>query len=154
MPDDLTTATPAHGLQLDRTKNTNRLQHDTTKQKNNTVAAQRMNFQVNTSANSATFTSHKQELTSPKYHLRERQKLFDARVTPPLLYFSGAWTMTEEMKQQLQKAQSTDDEDDRTDDGRIKITPAVVTVDEIADGEPCDLDSESEDDTTGANLQD
>ena len=62
--------------------------------------------------------------------------------------------MTEETKKQLQKAQSTDDEDDRTDDGRIKRSPAVVNVDEIADGEPCDFDSESEDDTTEANFQD
>ena len=47
----------------------------------------------------ATFTSHRQDLTSPPYHpLRDRLKLLDATVTPPLLYASRTWTMTEEMK--------------------------------------------------------
>ena len=50
----------------------------------------------------ATFTSHRQELTSPKYPLRDRLKLFDATVTPSLLHASGTWTMTEEMKEKLQ----------------------------------------------------
>ena len=37
-------------------------------------------------------------MTSSKYPLRDRLKLFDATVTPPLLYAAGTWTMKEEMK--------------------------------------------------------
>ena len=54
-------------------------------------------------------TSHRQDLMSSKYPLRDRLKLLDATVTPSLLYASGTWTMTEETKKK------TDDEDDHTD---------------------------------------
>ena len=46
----------------------------------------------------ATFTSHRQELTSPKYPLRDRLKLWNDTVTPSLFCASGTWTMTEETK--------------------------------------------------------
>ena len=71
MPDDLTTATPAHGLQLQHTKNTNRLQHDTTKQKNNTVAAQGMNFQT-LPARILRPTHHIQRKRSPNHRIIAR----------------------------------------------------------------------------------
>ena len=54
---------------------------------------------------SATFTSHRQELKSPKYPLRDILKLFDATVTPSLLHASRTRTMTEEMKKKLQTMQ-------------------------------------------------
>ena len=48
---------------------------------------------------------HARELTSPKYPPRDRLKLFDATVTPSLLYASDTWTMTEEMRKELQTTQ-------------------------------------------------
>ena len=42
---------------------------------------------------------------SPKYTLRDRLKLLDATVTPPLLHASGTWTMTEEIQKNLQTTQ-------------------------------------------------
>ena len=47
----------------------------------------------------ATFMSHMQELTSPRYPLRDRRKLFNAMVTPSLFNDSGAWTLTEEIEE-------------------------------------------------------
>ena len=61
----------------------------------------------------ATFTNHRQELTSPKCPLRD--KLFDATVAPSLLCTSGSWTTTEETKKKLQKSAAAYDEDDHTD---------------------------------------
>ena len=62
----------------------------------------------------ATITSHRQELTSPKYPLRDRLKLFDATVTRSLLYASGTWTTRRNEKEAPDNA-TTDDENDHTD---------------------------------------
>ena len=51
------------------------------------------------------FTIQVQELTSPRYPLRDTLKVFDATVTPSLFKASGTWTMTEEMKNKLQTTQ-------------------------------------------------
>ena len=51
----------------------------------------------------ATFTSHRQELTTPRCPLKDRLQLFDATVTPSLVYASGTWTTIQETKQKLQK---------------------------------------------------
>ena len=51
------------------------------------------------------FTIQVQELTSPRYPLRDSLKVFDATVTPSLFKASGTWTMTEEMKNKLQTTQ-------------------------------------------------
>ena len=49
--------------------------------------------------------SHRQELTSPTYPLRDRLKLVDATVKPSLFHASGEGTITEEMKKELQTTQ-------------------------------------------------
>ena len=106
MLDDLTKATTAHGLHSTKTK----LTSSTTSKRGrgNTVAVQDMNIvippleekikylgQLITFKNAvqvefehrawATFTSDRQELTSPEYPLRDRLKLFDATVKPSIL---------------------------------------------------------------------
>ena len=50
----------------------------------------------------ATFTSHRQELTSPTYPLRDRLKLLDATVTITPLRF---WHVDDELKKKLQTLQ-------------------------------------------------
>ena len=114
----------AHGLQLHPTK-TNIISNTTSKRgRGNTVAGQGLNTeilrpegkikylgQLTTFKNAvqvefeyrikyawATVNSHRQELTSPKYPLRGRLKLFGATVNPIYLYAAGMWTMTEEVK--------------------------------------------------------
>ena len=58
-------------------------------------------------------------MTSPRYPLGDRLKLFDARVTPSLSEASGTWTMTEEMEEGTADNATTDDEDDHTDEEQI-----------------------------------
>ena len=163
-------------------ENKNRLQHDI-KKPENVVAVQGMNIEVLppegeikylgqlTAFKDAvqvefdhhikcawpTLARRRQELTSPTYPLRDRLKLFDATVTPSLLCASGTWTMTEEMKKKLQTTQrrmmrmimlTT-----RKSGKRLAAAHAAY-VDEIADGELHDPDSEPENDTTDANPQD
>ena len=53
----------------------------------------------------AKFMSHKKELCGRCYPLRDRLKLFNATVTPTVLYGCGSWTMTKEREQQLRTAQ-------------------------------------------------
>ena len=53
----------------------------------------------------ATLTSHRQDLTSPKYQLQDGFKFFDAAVTPSLFHASGTWTMTQEIKKTFQTLQ-------------------------------------------------
>ena len=127
VPDDLTTATTAHGLQFNATSN---------RGKDKTVAVQGMNIGIlplegkikylgqliafnnavqvelehRIKCALATFTSQRQELTSPK--------LFDATVAPSLFHASGTWTMTEETKKKLPDNATTDDEYGRTDKAR------------------------------------
>ena len=87
--------------------------------RSNTVAVQGMNIKILSLSKRRTsrvctphqmrvgniLTSHRQELTSPKYPLRDRLKLFDATVTLSLLYASGTTTMTEDVKKKLQTTQ-------------------------------------------------
>ena len=102
------------------------LQHDTPIDKpNNTVAGQGMNIEIlppkkgtsNLSAQLITFKStvhveldHRMKyawataadrLTSPKYLLRDRIKLFPQQRLHHFFYASGTWTMTEELKKTL-----------------------------------------------------
>ena len=53
----------------------------------------------------ATFTHHRQELTNKNYPLSHRLRLFNATVTPTVLYASGTWTLTEAMGRQLNTTQ-------------------------------------------------
>ena len=53
----------------------------------------------------ATFTSHRQELTGKHYPLKQRLRLFDGTVTPTILYAASTWTLTEPLRQQLQRTQ-------------------------------------------------
>ena len=117
---DLTIVTTAHGLQLHPTKNrivsspTSKRGKEATrwqfKDEHRGPTARREKYlpQLITFNNAvqvefehriicawATFTSHWQELTSPKCPPRDRLKLFDATVTRSLLCASGTWTMTE-----------------------------------------------------------
>ena len=58
----------------------------------------------------ATLTSHR------RYSVVDRPKFFDAAVTPRLLFASGTWALTEEMKKELQKTQKKNVEDGTTDE--------------------------------------
>ena len=135
MLDDLSTATKAHGLQLHPTKNKPSPTRHHKPGKDNTVAAQRMSIDILPpevknkylgqliNFKSAvrdecercikcawvTFTSHRQELTSPKYPLRDRLKLVDATVTPCA---SGEEGTPDNIPR--------NDEDDGTDEERIQ----------------------------------
>ena len=121
MPDDSTTATTAHGLQLHPAK-TQSISNTTSRhrKKGHTVAVQGMNIEILPAKNQILWpTCHVQsphqmrvgnaheprELTSPKYPLKCRFHLFGVTVTPSLFYAVGTWTMTEEIKQKLQTTQ-------------------------------------------------
>jgi hypothetical protein len=49
----------------------------------------------------AAFNKHKAELCGKFYRLRDRLKLFDATVTPAVLYASSTWALTKTMEKQL-----------------------------------------------------
>jgi hypothetical protein len=49
----------------------------------------------------AKFMEHKDELTKRKYALSDRLRLFDAVVTPAVLYGAETWTLTKEMERAL-----------------------------------------------------
>ena len=51
----------------------------------------------------ASFTSHKQELTSKHYPLAHRLRLFNSTVTPTALYGAETWTLTEPLRQHLRR---------------------------------------------------
>ena len=53
------------------------------------------------------FGAKKSELTSQKFALRARLRLFDSTVSPCLLYGAGAWTLNEERKAKLRTTQRT-----------------------------------------------
>jgi len=53
----------------------------------------------------AKFMSYKKELCGKHYPLRDRLKLFNATVTPTVLYGCGCWTMTKEREKKLRTAQ-------------------------------------------------
>ena len=97
----------------------------------------------------ATFTSYRQELTSPKYPLRNRLKLFNATVTPSLLCASGTWTMTAEMKKKLQTTQRRMMRLIMQTKRHTGINCAVAHAASVtADVEPHDPDSEQGSDAT------
>eukprot|EP00973_Karenia_brevis_P071847 9984620-Karenia_brevis.AAC.1 len=51
------------------------------------------------------FMKYKHELCYKQYPLQQRLKLFDATVTPTVLYCSGTWTMTKSRRDRLRGAQ-------------------------------------------------
>ena len=53
----------------------------------------------------AKFSMQKRELCSKKYPLQDRLKLFEATVTPTVLYASGTWTMNKSREAALRTAQ-------------------------------------------------
>ena len=53
----------------------------------------------------AKFMLNKQELTSKSYSLNDRLRLFDAVVSPTVLYAAGAWNLTKDQERLLQKTQ-------------------------------------------------
>ncbi len=53
------------------------------------------------SAGWAAFMKHREELCSKHYHIKDRMKLFEAVVTPCVLYAAGTWTMYKEYENLL-----------------------------------------------------
>ena len=53
----------------------------------------------------ATFHKYRQELTSKKYMLKLRLRLFDATVSPTLCYAAGTWTPSKEHERMIQSTQ-------------------------------------------------
>ena len=53
-----------------------------------------------------TFHKYRQELTSKKYMLKLRFRLFDATVSPILCYAAGTWTPSKEHERMIQSTQS------------------------------------------------
>ena len=53
----------------------------------------------------AKFMEHKDELTKKAYSLSDRLRLFDAVVTPAVLYGAETWTLTKEMERTLRTTQ-------------------------------------------------
>ena len=56
----------------------------------------------------ATFHKYRQELTSKKYMLKFRLRLFDATVSPTLCYAAGTWTPSREHERMIQSTQTQD----------------------------------------------
>ena len=52
-----------------------------------------------------TFHKYRQELTSKKYMLKLRLRLFDATVSPTLCYAAGTWTPNKEHERMIQSTQ-------------------------------------------------
>ena len=63
--------------------------------------SQETEFQNRIAAGWAAFHKHKGELCNKFYRLRDRAKLFDAVVTPAVLYGSATWSLTQCLEQQL-----------------------------------------------------
>ena len=53
----------------------------------------------------AKFMEHKDELTKKVYALSDRLRLFDAVITPAVLYGAETWTLTKELERALRTAQ-------------------------------------------------
>ena len=53
----------------------------------------------------AKFHTHYAELTEAKYPLGDRLRLFDAAVTPTVMYGAAAWVMTKEREKLIRTAQ-------------------------------------------------
>ena len=52
-----------------------------------------------------TFAVFRNELTNKKYPLYQRMRLFNAVITPTVLYGSGSWVMTKTREQKLRSTQ-------------------------------------------------
>ena len=97
----------------------------------------------------ATCTCYGQELTAPTYPLLQL-------LTPSLLYALRTWTMTVEMKIELEtNAKKNVADGDRRKEVIISNNAALTAkVDDDTNDEPRDPDGEPEEDTTEANPQD
>ena len=177
MLDKLIAATTAHGLQLHTRKRKSSPTRHQNLQKRNTVAVQVLNIEIppregktkylgqltpfknavqieldtRIKCAGATFTSHRQELTSPTYSLRDRLKLFDATVTRSILHASGTRTVTDEMKKKLETTQRRMMRmiiQTKTSTGKCPAAAHAASVDNTAHAEHHDPHSEREDDAT------
>ena len=61
----------------------------------------RVELENRISAAWAAFHTHKQELCCRHYRLKDRCRLFEATVTPTLLYGCAAWALTQQMERRL-----------------------------------------------------
>ena len=64
-----------------------------------------MEIKSRTRAGWATFHKDRQELTSKKYSLNYRLRLFDATVSPTPCYAAGTWTLSKEHERMIQSTQ-------------------------------------------------
>ena len=111
----------------------------------------------------ATFHKYRQELTSKKYMLKLRLRLFDATVSPTLCYAAGTWTPSREHERMIQSTQrkilrlivqtkrkykkiEKQDIEPKDEKGIIEKTENCSTDDESGDGQSTtskdDVDSE------------
>ena len=121
----------------------------------------------------ATFHKYRQELTSKKYLLNHRLRLFDATVSPTLCYAAGTWSpsnarcydSSSRRKENTKKIEKQDIEskdekgfvektencstDDESDDGQ-----STKSEDDVDSGVTFDEDSEKEIDTTEIEEED
>jgi len=94
----------------------------------------------------AKFMEHKQELTGAHYSLNSRLKLFDAVITPTVLYGSECWTTTKNLEDILQTTQrkmlrmilgrgrrriETQNQDDGTSGEDVQSNAGVGEIQEI-----------------------
>ena len=125
----------------------------------------------------ATFHKYRQELTSKKYMLKHRLRLFDATVSPTVCYAAGTWAPNKEHERMVQSTQrkmlrliiqtkrkykKTEKQDIGTkeENEEIDINEMCTTDDESGDGQSttthsdvdsevsCDDDADDEIDTT------
>ena len=104
----------------------------------------------------AKFTSHRQKSTSWKYPLRDRLNPFNVTATPSLFNARGTWKMTVDMKQSFQTTERRMMiiiMQKRRKPGNCLAAAHAAIVDEIADVDTHDSDSEPEEDTTEPNPQ-
>ena len=111
----------------------------------------------------ATFHKYRQELTSKKYMLKLRLRLFDATVSPTVCYAAETWTPNEEHERMIQSTQrkmlrlviqtkrkykkiEKQDIEPKEENGKVDITEMCSTDDESGDGQSTktqdDVDSE------------
>lgn len=96
----------------------------------------------------AKFMQYKQELCGAHYSLAHRLRLFDATVTPTVLYGSGCWAMTLNRERKLQTAQrkmlrkilglGRKKVDVRNTEDSSSSSESSSTGSETGDGESCD----------------
>ena len=111
----------------------------------------------------ATFHKYRQELTSKKYMLKHRLRLFDATVSPTVCYAAGTWAPNKEHERMIQSTQrkmlrliiqtkrkykkiEKQDIEPKDEKGNVDITEMWSTDDESGDGQSTrtqnDVDSE------------